>query len=224
MSQFKRLQVLNNMIDSGIVPLYYNKDVEICKQVIKACYSGCITLFEFTNRGDFAHEVFAEIMKWSAKECPGMIIGVGSVIDGGTASLYIQMGANFVVAPILNPEVAKVCNRRKIPWIPGCGTLSEINYAEELGAEIVKIFPAAEIGGPAFVRNIKAPCPWTSIMASGGVTPEHDNLKAWFDAGVACVGMGSRLITEILVKEKKFNELTTRVNDTIKIIKQLKNK
>jgi 2-dehydro-3-deoxyphosphogluconate aldolase/(4S)-4-hydroxy-2-oxoglutarate aldolase len=222
MARFKRLQVLNTITNTGLVPLFYNKDVEICKQVIKACYNGGIRVFEFTNRGDFAHEVFAEINKWSVKECPELILGVGSVVESGTTSLYMQLGTNFIVSPILNPDMAKMCNRRKIAWIPGCGTLSEINTAEELGAEIVKIFPAKEIGAPSFIKNILGPCPWSSIMASGGVSPEYDNLKSWFDAGASCVGLGSQLFPDSLLKEKKFDELTLKIKETIEMVRKIR--
>jgi len=224
MAQFKRLQVLNTMTQTGIVPLYYHADAGLVKKVIKACYTGGARVFEFTNRGDFAHEVFAAVNKWCFDECPEMIMGVGSVVDAGTALLYIQLGANFVVSPILNPEVIKVCNRRKIACIPGCGTLSEINQAEELGCEIVKIFPAKEIGGSSFVKSILAPCPWTSLMPSGGVSPDHENLKSWFDAGVACVGMGSQLISNEAISNGDFASMESKVHDAIEIIKELRNK
>ena len=224
MARFQRLQVLNTLIENGIVPLFYNKDVAICKQIIKACYDGGIRVFEFTNRGDYAHEVFAELNKWAAKECPEMIMGVGSVVDCGTASLYIQLGANFIVSPSLNPDMAKVCNRRKIAWMPGCGTLSEINLAEELGCEIVKIFPGKEIGGPSFIKAVKAPCPWTNIMPSGGVSPDPENLKAWFDAGAACVGLGSQLFPDELVKANKFDELTQKIKETVEVVRKIRNK
>jgi len=224
MARFTRMQVLNTVAEAGMVPLYYSKDVELCKQIIGACYKAGVRVFEFTNRGDFAHETFAELNKWAAKECPELIMGVGSIVDPGTASLYIQLGTNFIVSPLLNPEIAKVCNRRKIPWMPGCATLSEINLAEELGVEVVKIFPAKEIGGPAFVKAIKGPCPWTSIMPSGGVSPDAENLKAWFDAGVTCVGMGSQLFPENLIKDKKFDELSQKIKETVDLIKQLKKK
>ena len=131
MSRFKRLQVLNTFVGTGIVPLFYNKDAELVKNVVKACYAGGARVFEFTNRGDYAHEVFAEVNKWCAQECPEMIMGVGSVSDPATAALYIQLGAGFIVSPSLNPDMAKICNRRKIAWIPGCGTLTEINTAED---------------------------------------------------------------------------------------------
>ncbi len=222
MARFERLKVLNTAIETGIVPLFYHKDANIVKNVVKACYDGGARLFEFTNRGEYAHEVFAEVNKWVAKACPEMIMGVGSVVDNGTASLYIQLGANFIVSPSLNPEMAKVCNRRKIAWMPGCGTLSEINLAEELGVEIVKIFPGAEVGGPSFVSAIKAPCPWTKIMPSGGVSPDYDNLKAWFDAGVSCVGLGSKLFPKEVIESGEYSIITKKVKDAFDIVQKLK--
>ncbi len=222
MARFKRLQVLNTFVATGVVPLFYHKDPEIVKKVIAACYNGGARVFEFTNRGDFAHEVFSEANKWAAKECPEMIMGVGSVVDAGTASLYIQLGANFIVSPSLNPDLAKVCNRRKIAWMPGCGTLTEINTAEELGCEIVKIFPGKEVGGPSFVKAILAPCPWASIMPSGGVTPDRDNLKAWFDSGVTCVGLGSQLTPKELIDNGDFKSLENKVREVMQIVKELK--
>jgi 2-dehydro-3-deoxyphosphogluconate aldolase / (4S)-4-hydroxy-2-oxoglutarate aldolase len=217
MAKFSRIDVALKMRETGIIPVFYHKDADICKSVIKACYKGGIRVFEFTNRGEFAHELFSELNKWAAKEAPEMIMGAGSVVDAGTASLYIQLGANFIVSPVLNAEMAKVCNRRKILWSPGCGTLSEINYAEELGAEIVKIFPGSSVGGPDFVKAIKGPCPWTSIMPTGGVEPTLDNLKEWFDAGVTCVGIGSNLITKEIVQKKDWDALAGKVAGAVKI-------
>ncbi|MFB6342349.1 bifunctional 4-hydroxy-2-oxoglutarate aldolase/2-dehydro-3-deoxy-phosphogluconate aldolase [Saccharicrinis sp. FJH62] len=222
MARFDRMHVLNTVVETGLVPLYYNKDAEIVKKVIKACYDGGARVFEFTNRGDYAHEVFSEVNKWVAENCPEMVMGVGSVVDPGTASLYIQLGVNFIVSPSLNPDIAKVCNRRKIAWMPGCGTLSEINLAEELGVEIVKIFPGSEVGGPSFVKSIKAPCPWTKIMPSGGVSTDPENLKAWFDAGVSCVGLGSKLFPADVIKNEKYDEVTAKVKAAMKVVHDLK--
>jgi len=210
------------MKETGIVPLYYHPDVEVCKKVVKACYDGGALAFEFTNRGDFAHEVFSELSKYIKKELPGMAIGVGSVIDAGTTSLYLQLGADFIVSPLLNPEMARVCNRRKVLWSPGCGSVSEVNYAEELGCELVKIFPGAQVGGPEFVAAIKGPLPWTDIMPSGGVTPEYDNLKAWFKAGATCVGLGSQLMKKEFIAGGNFEGLAAKVKETIALIKIIK--
>ncbi len=224
MSRFTRIQVAITMQETGLVPLFYHHDSEICKKVISACHSGGAKVFEFTNRGDFAHEVFAEVKKWAVENCPGMMIGAGSVADAPTAAIFMQMGADFIVSPVLNPEVARICNRRKVLWIPGCGTLTEISQAEELGAEIVKIFPGNAVGGPSFVKAVKGPCPWTTIMPTGGVDPSEENLEKWFAAGVACVGMGSALVTDAIVNEKRWDTLTEKVKATIEIINNLKNK
>ena len=217
MAKYTRLDVLLSMHESAVVPVFYHKDPEVCRNVVKACYSGGIRVFEFTNRGDYAHELFSDLNKWAEKEVPGIIMGTGSVVDQATAALYIQLGSNFIVSPVLNPEMAKVCNRRKIPWIPGCGTLSEINQAEELGAEIVKIFPGSSVGGPEFVKAVKGPCPWTSIMPTGGVDTSEASLKAWFEAGVACVGIGSNLITKEQVQSKDWNGIKEKVSEAIRI-------
>ena len=223
MARFSRIEVVLKMKETGMIPVFYQSDAAIARQVLNACYNGGVRVFEFTNRGDFAHELFAELNKWAAKEIPEMILGVGSVIDAATASLYMQLGANFVVSPVLKEEMAIVCNRRKIAWIPGCGSLNDISQAEELGAEIVKIFPGSSVGGPKFVAAVKGPCPWTSIMPTGGVEPTMENLKAWFDAGVACVGMGSNLFSKDVIAANDWGKITDLCSYVLNIIKSVKN-
>jgi len=222
MARFTRIEVALKMKETGLVPVFYHKDIEICKKILKACYDGGIRVFEFTNRGDYAHEVFNALNKYAAEHTPEMILGIGSIIDAGTTSLYIQNGANFIVSPILNPEMAKVCNRRKISWSPGCGSLTEISYAEELGAEVVKIFPGSQVGGPSFVAAVKGPFPWTSIMPTGGVEPTEENLKGWFNAGVHCVGMGSKLFVKDTNGNFNYEELTKKAKETLSIIFNLR--
>lgn len=221
MAQYSRHEVITQMQNTGLIPLFYHKNIKVAKEVIKACYDGGARLLEFTHRGDFAHEVFCELIKYSLKELPGMILGVGSITDAASASYYIQNGANFVVTPVFREDIAIVCNRRKILWCAGCGTLTEIAKAEEMGAEIVKLFPGSSYG-PDFVKAIKGPQPWTSIMPTGGVSTDPENLTAWFKAGVSCVGMGSKLISKTLLDEKKYTTLTNQVSQTLKTIKSLK--
>lgn len=221
MATFSRIHVAQTMDRTGLVPLFYHSDPEVAKDVLKACYEGGARLMEFTHRGDFAHEVFAELQKFAFKELPEMILGVGSVTDAGMASLYMAMGAGFVVTPVLREDIAVVCNRRKVLWSPGCGSLTEIARAEELGAEIIKVFPGSTLG-PEFVKAIKGPCPWTSIMPTGGVTAERENLEAWFSAGVTCVGMGSQLITKKHLAEKDYQGIKELVKHTLGIIHELK--
>ena len=220
MARFNKMQVLDAIVSTGMVPVYYNKDVEIAKQVVKACYEGGVRAFEFTNRGDFAHEVFAELIKFATKECPELVLGVGSIVDAGTASLYLQFGANFVVGPLFNPEIAKVCNRRLVPYTPGCGSVSEIGFAQEVGCDLCKIFPAGNVGGPSFVKNIKAPMPWSMIMATGAVEPTEENLSAWFKAGVTCVGMGSKLFPKEMIAAGNWEAISTLCRDALATIKK----
>jgi len=192
MARFDKIDVLAKMRITGIVPVFYHSNPEIAKQVVKACYDGGVRAFEFTNRGDFAHEVFAEVVKYAAKECPELAVGVGSVVDPATAALYLQLGACFVVGPLFNPEVARVCNRRSVPYTPGCGTESEAGAAQECGCDLCKVFPG-DVLGPKFVKGLTAPMPWSKLMVTGGVEPTRENISAWFAAGVYCVGMGSKL-------------------------------
>lgn len=221
MAQFSRIEVATAMRESGMVPLFYHPDVELGKKVLKACYDGGARLMEFTARGDFAFEVFSELNKYALKTLPGMIMGVGSITDGGAASMFLQMGANFVVTPSLREDIAIVCNRRKVLWSAGCGSLTEINRAEEMGCEIVKLFPG-DTYGPAFVKAILGPQPWTSIMPTGGVSTEEANLKAWFASGVICVGMGSQLISKEILSQQDFDALEHRVATALATIRKLR--
>jgi 2-dehydro-3-deoxyphosphogluconate aldolase/(4S)-4-hydroxy-2-oxoglutarate aldolase len=221
MAKYTRLEVAQVMKETGMVPLFFHNDIELGKNVLKACYDGGARLMEFTSRGDFAFEVFGALNKYALKELPGMVMGVGSVTDAAAASLYMQLGANFIVTPVLREDIALVCNRRKVLWSPGCGTLTEIAKAEELGCEIVKLFPG-DIYGPQFVKGIKGPQPWTSIMPTGGVSPDEANLKGWFDAGVTCVGMGSQLISKDILANRDFAKLEQKVKEALAIIKSVR--
>ncbi|WP_165042041.1 bifunctional 4-hydroxy-2-oxoglutarate aldolase/2-dehydro-3-deoxy-phosphogluconate aldolase [Dysgonomonas sp. ZJ709] len=222
MARFARIQVCQTIQQTGMVPVFYHSDLEVSKQVLKACYLGGVRAFEFTNRGDYAHEIFGELNKWAAKECPDMILGIGSIIDAGTASIFLQLGANFVVGPLLNPDIFKVCNRRQVTYVPGCGSVSEIGYAQELGAEIIKVFPAGNVGGPSFVKNVKAPMPWSNLMVTGGVEPTEENLTKWFEAGVACVGMGSNLFPKEVIAAKEWSKITDMCKEVFTIINKLR--
>jgi len=223
MARFSRIKVCTVMAETAMVPVFYHNDLETAKQVVKACYEGGVRAFEFTNRGDFAHEIFGELNKWAAKECPEMILGIGSIVDAGTASLYLQLGANFVVGPLLNPDIFKVCNRRQVAYVPGCGSVSEVGYAQELGAEVVKVFPG-DVVGPGFVKGLKAPMPWSNIMVTGGVTPEEDNLRKWFAAGVNAVGMGSNLFPKDVIAAKEWDKITRLCRESLDIIRKLRDK
>ena len=222
MARHRRLDTLNLMKEIGIVPIFHEADVEIARQIVAACADGGARIVEFTNRGDGAIEVFRQVEAWAAAHRPEIVLGAGTILDAPTAAMVLAAGANFVVSPNLDEDVARLCNGRKIPYLPGCGTVSEIHRAHTLGVEICKLFPAAEIGGPAFVKNVRGPCPWTDIIATGGVAPTKENLGAWFGAGVACVGMGSNLFTPELLAKKDFAGLTARVRDILAMIREVR--
>lgn len=211
MARFTRLEVYQAMLESGLVPLFYNPDVGVSKKVAQACADGGARVLEFTNRGDFAFEVFKELSQSLETEKSNLILGVGSVVDAPTAAMYIGAGANFVVGPIFNPEIARLCNRRKVAYLPGCGSLNEISQAEEYGAEIVKIFPGGAVGGPGFIKAVLGPCPWTRIMPTGGVDASEENIRTWIEAGACCVGMGSKLITKAAVSAGDYAGITDQV-------------
>nr|WP_314898397.1 bifunctional 4-hydroxy-2-oxoglutarate aldolase/2-dehydro-3-deoxy-phosphogluconate aldolase [uncultured Flavobacterium sp.] len=223
MAKYSRIEVASVMAATGMVPLFFHTDVELGKKIVKACYDGGARLMEFTSRGDFAFEIFGALNKYALAELPGMILGVGSITDAAAASLYMQLGANFIVTPVLREDIAIACNRRKVLWSPGCGSLTEIARAEELGCEIVKLFPG-DIYGPNFIKAIKGPCPWTSIMPTGGVSTSEENLKGWFDSGVTCVGIGSQLISNEILANKDFDGLKLKVQETLAIIDKIRNK
>ena len=221
MAQFTRIEVATAMIETGLVPLFFHSDIEVAKKVLEACYNGGARLMEFTSRGDFAHEVFGELNKYALSKLPGMILGVGSITDAGSASLYMQLGANFVVTPVLREDIAIACNRRKVLWSPGCGSLTEIAKAEELGCEIVKLFPGGTYG-PSYVKAIKGPQPWTSIMPTGGVSPTKESIEAWFEAGVTCVGMGSKLISKEVIANEDYKGLEDTISSALDLIKSVR--
>jgi len=215
--KFDKFEVIRKIGETKMVPVFYHKDVEIAKQVVKACYDGGVRAFEFTNRGDFAHEVFAEVRKFALIECPELALGVGSVVDAPTAVLYIQLGADFVVGPLFNPDVAKVCNRRCVPYTPGCGSVSEVGFAQEAGCDLIKVFPG-DVLGPKFVKGLLAPMPWTKLMVTGGVEPTEENLFAWFKAGVFCVGMGSKLFPKDVIANQDWNYITEKCKQVFEFL------
>lgn len=221
MAEYSRVEVANVMSEIGLVPLFYDSDINTCKEVLDALYRGGARLLEFTARGDFAEEVFGQLNKYALATLPGMILGVGSVTDAAAASRFMALGANFIVTPVLREDIAIVCNRRKVMWSPGCGSLTEICRAEELGCEVVKLFPGG-IYGPDFVKAIRGPQPWTSIMPTGGVAPTKDSLEQWFKAGVTCVGMGSKLIKKDANGTFNLKEIEEGTRFALQIIQEVR--
>ncbi len=208
--RFTNEHILSEMKRSRVIPVFYNQDVEIAKRVVESCYSGGLRVFEFTNRGDNAFEVFVQLLEFT-KELPGLILGIGTIMNAADTEKFIKAGADFVVSPILKTEMAAVCKQHKKLWIPGCGTLTEIVTAREAGAELIKVFPGSVLG-PKFVASALSVIPDLKLMPTGGVEPTAENLKAWFGAGVFCVGMGSQLFPDSLIRNKNWTELQAKVS------------
>jgi 2-dehydro-3-deoxyphosphogluconate aldolase/(4S)-4-hydroxy-2-oxoglutarate aldolase len=210
MARFPRLEVLNRLVEVGLVPVFYHGDLEVASQVLAACAAGGVTVFEFTNRGDHAIDVFQALERRAAERTPGLILGAGSIADEATAALFAAHGANFIVGPSFNERVARFCNRRKIAYIPGCATATEIATAEAAGAEIVKLFPCELVGGPEFVKALLGPCPWTRIMATGLREVTKAGLAAWFKAGIAAAGIGRELLKKEFIEAGDYAAITRR--------------
>lgn len=224
MARHSRLETLSYMKAIGLVPVFYEANPDVAKSVAKACCEGGAAIVEFTNRGDRAIDVFHEMAVYRDQKLHELILGVGSIVDAATAALYIAAGADFVVGPVLDEEVARLCNARKIPYCPGCGSATEIHRAHTLGVEICKVFPGDCVGGASFVKSIRGPMPWTEIMPTGGVSPTEQNLAEWFQAGTACVGIGSNLLTKELLANRDFAGIADRVRQTVRLIQKVREK
>ena len=209
-------QLIQKMKAGGLIPVFNHHDVQIAMQVLDACYQGGVRVFEFTNRGDNALEVF-EILVTYAEKYPDLILGIGTIFEIEQAKSFQSAGAKFIVSPAMIPELGEYCKSQNILWVPGCGTVTEIYQALQLGAKVIKAFPG-NVLGPAFVSSVKAVYPNVPIMPTGGVAPTEENLRAWFKAGVSCVGMGSKLISKTMIKEQDFTSLRTAVEETKAII------
>lgn len=222
MKQLSKSEVVESLKKSGVIPVFNHPDKEVCKSVVKACYDGGLRVFEFTNRSATAFDVFKELNQYVSAEMPDMLLGVGSILDAKTTTDFIKAGAAFIVSPAMIPEMSEVCKKENVAWFPGCGSVTEIVSAQNLGADVVKIFPGSQVGGPGFVKAVMGPMPWSLLMPTGGVAPEYDNMKAWFDAGVCCVGIGSKLFQKEWIESKEYHKVTTMVSITLELINKIR--
>ncbi|MHB8278487.1 MAG: bifunctional 4-hydroxy-2-oxoglutarate aldolase/2-dehydro-3-deoxy-phosphogluconate aldolase [Candidatus Humimicrobiaceae bacterium] len=222
MARFERIKVYNTIFEDGMIPLFFSKDKDEAKAVTEALVKGGSRILEFTNRGEGALDVFSYLVNIALKAFPDLIIGAGTIVDAPTAALFIANGANFIVGPSFDEEIARLCNRRRIPYIPGAATVNEIIKAEEFGAELIKIFPGSTVGGPKFVEALMGPCPKTKVMPTGGVSVDEENIKAWFKSGVACIGMGSQLVSKKAIADKNYSLITELTVKALSIIKSVR--
>lgn len=214
MARHSRLSVYQSLLQQIVVPLFHHPDPDTAVNIVDAIAAGGGRVIEFTNRGDGAHEVFASVERHCRAMQPDVVLGAGSVVDPGTAALYLNLGASFIVSPTFDADVARVCNRRKVAYMPGCMTPTEMAHAETAGCEIVKYFPG-DAGSPSFISAILGPSPWTSIMPTGGVEPTEPSLRSWLGAGAVCVGIGSKLVRRDLVADANWSQLTELVRSTL---------
>ncbi|MBL7870426.1 MAG: bifunctional 4-hydroxy-2-oxoglutarate aldolase/2-dehydro-3-deoxy-phosphogluconate aldolase [Cyclobacteriaceae bacterium] len=220
MTNFSSDAIQQAMRSSGMIPVFYHADIETAKSVLDACYKGGVRVFEFTNRGENAFQVFVQLLK-HAEQYPDLTVGIGTIMNGEVTQKFCDAGAHFIVSPILKSEMATVCHKNNKLWIPGCATLTEIVTAKDLGAKVIKIFPGSVLG-PGFVSSIMPVVPGLQLMPTGGVEPTEANLSAWFKAGVICVGMGSQLISKDIIETKNWTKLEQGVKDALAIINGIK--
>jgi len=213
--------ILNGILEQQILPLFNHASLETSQQVIKACYDGGLRYFEYTNRNDHALDVYTGLQKYCAKELPGMMLGAGTIKNIIDASSYAAAGAPFLISPLISKDLFDYCSRHKILWIPGCGTASEIGMAENWGIELVKIFPAEQLGGTGFVKAIRGPFPDIKILVTGGVKPEEENIRAWMQAGANAVGLGSQLFPKELISQGDFTPLKQNIENLLRILRSL---
>jgi len=211
---------LQTLADHPLVPVFYHADAEHAKSILKACYDGGMRVFEFTNRGEAALPVFTELAGYVAEHCPGLALGIGTILTAADADRFIDAGAAFVVQPVMTAEVGEACRKRGLPWVPAGATLTEIYQATQLGAEVVKVFPG-NVLGPGFIKAVKGPMPWLNLMVTGGVEPTAESLTTWFGAGVTAVGLGSQLFTGETASP---DALRDRVAMLVQIVADLKTK
>ncbi len=215
--KFTKEQLYAKLSEVPIMPLFNHPDLAVSKAVVKACYDGGIKVFEYTNRGEGAALIFAELVKYIRQELPDMAIGIGTVFSAEEAEYFVSLDTDFIVQPCLNPAVGEVCHKHKIAWMPGVMTITEIYQAQQLGADIIKIFPA-NVLGTAFIKALKAPMPHAKVMVTGGVEPNEQNLKGWFSAGVTAVGMGSQLFPKDVLTSGNFEQITKVVKGCVGMV------
>jgi len=208
--------ILEKLHKTRLLPLFYNDDVNVSKNLIDALTSASLNVIEFTNRGADAKNIFPELITYVENKTE-VDLGIGSIKSTEEAKLFIDLGAKFIVSPFLDEEIGKTCQNNEVLWIPGCGTLSEMIRAEKIGAQLIKLFPGS-VYGSKFISSVLAPCPWLKIMPTGGVTTDQDNIKGWLDAGAFCLGMGSNLFPSNLLNSSDTTDLQAHIESVIKKI------
>ena len=219
MPPIDRLTVLRTILEDGAVPTFVAADPDAAFDVVAACRDGGSRVVEFTNRGDFAYATFAALARRVDAEAPGVALGAGTIVDAPTAALFIAAGARFIVGQSFDADVARLCNKRRVPYIPGCFTATEIGAAEEMGCEIVKLFPAAALDGPAFIRGLHGPSPASRVMPTN-VEATEEATRRWIAAGAAALGVGPHLLPPALIASRDVATMAARVREFLGWIRE----
>ncbi len=212
--------IITTITKQGLLPLFYHTDREVSLEVAKALYKAGVRVIEYTNRGEQALANFKYLVEQRDAVMPGMLLGIGTIKTVTHAQTFIAAGADFIICPAVIKEVAEVVHAANMLWVPGCMTATEITIAEQAGATFVKLFPG-NLLGPSFVSAIKELFPGTSFMPTGGVELDRANIKAWFDAGVKAVGMGSKLISKQILETRNYEQITTLTKQVLQTIQSI---
>lgn len=219
---FTKEEILAEFSRTRFVPLFTHDNPEETFQGVRIAYNAGVRTFEFTNRRPNSFATFSYLIK-NRSEYPDLMLGIGTVMDAATTEKYINAGADFIISPIMKPEMAAVCRRRDTLWIPGCATLNEIVTANDLGAELVKLFPG-NVLGPAFVSSIKPVVPDLKLLITGGVEPTRESITTWLGAGATCVGLGSKLFSSEIFEQKSWSTLEGRIRLILSVIHEFSNR
>jgi 2-dehydro-3-deoxyphosphogluconate aldolase / (4S)-4-hydroxy-2-oxoglutarate aldolase len=217
-----KAHIRKSLNEQGVIPLFTHESIDDALAIVDASYRGGMRVLEFTNRKSNSFEVFSSLIK-QRERFPDLLIGIGTVMDANTTKKFIDAGAGFIISPMLNPEMGKVCAQNNMHWIPGCATITEVATARDLGAEVIKVFPGSVVG-PGFVSAVLSVIADLKLMITGGVEPTETNLTSWFKAGAMAVGLGSQLFTKDILDKKDWNQLQKNVADAIALIQQVKQK
>jgi 2-dehydro-3-deoxyphosphogluconate aldolase/(4S)-4-hydroxy-2-oxoglutarate aldolase len=223
MKRLTKEEIFQLAATQGLLPPFNHTDEKVAIKILDAIYAGGLRIIEFTNRSENALAVFKSLVKHTEKNLPGLVLGIGTIMNAKQAKQFYKAGAQFIVAPILTKEVGDYCVRNEILWIPGAATPTEIVQATEWGSDLVKIFPAETLG-PSFVKALRGPCPWVKVMPSGGVTLDEENIRQWFTSGVVCIAIGSLLFSKEIMQDGNFELLTQRIEWLLSTIKNVRNK
>jgi 2-dehydro-3-deoxyphosphogluconate aldolase/(4S)-4-hydroxy-2-oxoglutarate aldolase len=222
MQRYTKSEVSEHLLGAGVLPMFSHPDEKISIRILEALYKAGVRIVEFTNRPDEALAIFKCMRQFADDHLPGLVLGAGTIMNEAQAESFAHAGAAFLVAPSMDREVGMFCRNNDLFWCPGASTLNEILQAEAAGADLVKLFPAAQLGGPAYLKAIRAPCPWLQLIPTGGISTDSKVLRNWIEAGAEVIGMGSHLFEGLDTGLDAMDRLTARASELLGLLQNLK--